>query len=89
MKVGTVETNGPAIPAESMMQAFLWTQIVPAEQWAREIKHEEGGSPYRLKIRSPSFINLQIMTEAARDQKIADLIAILGTTDIVMGEVDG
>ncbi len=45
--------------------------------------------PYRYKIRRPSFVNLGIMREAGRDQKIADLIAILGTTDIVMGEVDG
>ena len=45
--------------------------------------------PYRYKIRRPSFVNLGLFPEVARDQKIADLVAILGTTDIVMGEVDG
>jgi NADH-quinone oxidoreductase subunit D len=45
--------------------------------------------PYRYKIHRPSFVNLAIISEAGRDQKVADLIAILGTTDIVMGEVDG
>ncbi len=45
--------------------------------------------PYRCKIRRPSFCNLSILPWAGRDQKIADLVAILGTTDIVMGEVDG
>ena len=48
-----------------------------------------GERPYRYKIRRPSFINLGLFGEVARDQKVADLIAILGTTDIVMGEVDG
>lgn len=45
--------------------------------------------PYRYKIRRPSFVNLGIMRWAGVDQKVADLVAILGTTDIVMGEVDG
>lgn len=48
-----------------------------------------GENPYRYKIRRPSFVNLGLFGEVARDQKVADLIAILGTTDIVMGEVDG
>jgi len=45
--------------------------------------------PYRCKIRRSSFCNLSILPLAARDLKVADLIAVLGTTDIVMGEVDG
>ncbi len=45
--------------------------------------------PYRCKIRRSSFCNLSILPRAARDLKVADLIAVLGTTDIVMGEVDG
>ncbi len=45
--------------------------------------------PYRYKIRRPSFCNLSIFPQSGKDQKVADLVAILGTTDIVMGEVDG
>ncbi|MCC7491810.1 MAG: NADH-quinone oxidoreductase subunit D [Fimbriimonadaceae bacterium] len=45
--------------------------------------------PYRCKIRRPSFCNLSLFPKVGSDQKVADLIAILGTTDIVMGEVDG
>lgn len=44
--------------------------------------------PYRLKIRGPSFQNLSILPELLPGWKVADLIAILGSTDIVMGEVD-
>lgn len=44
--------------------------------------------PYRLKIRKPSFVNLQILPELLRGQSLANLIAILGAIDIVLGEVD-
>ncbi len=45
--------------------------------------------PYRYKIRRPSFCNLSLFPLVGQNQKVADLVAILGTTDIVMGEVDG
>jgi NADH-quinone oxidoreductase subunit D len=45
--------------------------------------------PYRMKIRRPSFVNLSIFSELVRNWKVADVVAILGSIDIVMGEVDG
>ncbi|UOE93933.1 NADH-quinone oxidoreductase subunit D [Alkalihalobacillus sp. LMS39] len=45
--------------------------------------------PYRLKFRRPSFYNLQILPKLLVGQPIANLIAILGGIDIVLGEVDG
>jgi len=44
--------------------------------------------PWRAKLRGPSFINLQILPELLRGHKMSDVIAILGSTDIVLGEVD-
>ncbi len=44
--------------------------------------------PYRLKIRKPSFVNLQLLPRLLRGQNMANLIAILGAVDIVLGEVD-
>ena len=44
--------------------------------------------PVRVHIRAPSFANLQPLNEMARGQKIADLIASLGSIDIVLGDVD-
>jgi NADH-quinone oxidoreductase subunit D len=44
--------------------------------------------PYRAKMRGPSFVNLQILPELLRGNKIADVIAILGSIDVVLGEVD-
>lgn len=45
--------------------------------------------PYRLKFRRPSFYNLQILPKLLKGQNLANLIAILGAIDIVLGEVDG
>jgi NADH-quinone oxidoreductase subunit D len=44
--------------------------------------------PYRAKLRAPSFVNLQILPELLRGHKIGDVIAILGSIDIVLGDVD-
>jgi len=44
--------------------------------------------PWRAKIRGPSFVNLQIVPEILRGHKISDVVAILGSTDLVLGEVD-
>ncbi|MDH5476290.1 MAG: NADH-quinone oxidoreductase subunit D [Cyclobacteriaceae bacterium] len=44
--------------------------------------------PFRCKARGPSFVNLSIISELAKGGMIADLIAILGSIDIVLGEVD-
>ena len=44
--------------------------------------------PYRAKMRAPSFVNLQILPELLRGNKIGDVIAILGSIDIVLGDVD-
>lgn len=45
--------------------------------------------PYRLKFRRPSFYNLQILPDLLVGENIANLVAILGAVDIVLGEVDG
>ncbi len=44
--------------------------------------------PYRMRVRPPSFVNLQALDKMARGALVADLVAIIGTTDIVLGEVD-
>jgi NADH-quinone oxidoreductase subunit D len=47
-----------------------------------------GGTPYRLKIRSPSFVNLSILSELLPGHMISDVPVILGSLDFVMGESD-
>lgn len=47
-----------------------------------------GGSPHRLKVRSPSFCNLSILPEILKGHLIGDVPSILGSLDFVMGECD-
>ncbi len=44
--------------------------------------------PYRVRVRPPSFVNLQALDQMVRGQLVADVIAVIGTLDIVLGEVD-
>jgi NADH-quinone oxidoreductase subunit D len=44
--------------------------------------------PYRVKFRAPSFVNLQSLPKLCEGRLLADVVACIGTTDIVLGEVD-
>lgn len=46
------------------------------------------GKPYRMRIRPPSFINLQSLKRMSIGHLVADVVALIGTLDIVLGEVD-
>src|SRR2546423_11756943 len=47
-----------------------------------------GASPYRYRVRPPSFINLTVLEDMCLGHTVADVMVILGSVDIVMGEVD-
>jgi len=72
---------------------------VPAGQTYAAVEHPKGefgiylvsdgaNKPYRLKIRAPGFAHLQSLDEMARGHMIADAVTIIGTQDIVFGEID-
>ena len=44
--------------------------------------------PYRMKVRAPSFVNLQALPKLVEGRLLADVVACIGTLDIVLGEVD-
>jgi NADH-quinone oxidoreductase subunit D len=47
-----------------------------------------GANPYRYRVRPPSLINLTILEDMCLGQTVADTVVILGSVDIVLGEVD-
>jgi NADH-quinone oxidoreductase subunit D len=72
---------------------------VPAGEVYAAVEHAKGefgiylvsdgaNKPYRMKIRAPGFAHLSGLNEMARGHMIADVVAIIGTQDIVFGEID-
>ena len=72
---------------------------VPAGEAYAAVEHPKGefgiylvsdgaNKPYRLKIRAPGFAHLAALDEMARGHMIADVVALIGTQDIVFGEID-
>ena len=45
-------------------------------------------SPYRVKVRAPSFVTMQVLNELCKGYMVADVVTILGSIDIVFGEID-
>jgi NADH-quinone oxidoreductase subunit D len=44
--------------------------------------------PYRFRIRAPDFVNLSVLPYMANGSMLADVVALIGTIDIVLGSVD-
>ena len=60
----------------------------PRGELAFYLVSDGGNQPYRCKIRGPGFSNIALLPEISRGYLIADLVAIIGSIDIVLGEVD-
>lgn len=57
-------------------------------QFGVYIVSEGGTTPYRIKFRSPGFSNLSVLDHIARGSKIGDLVAMMGTLDLVIPDID-
>jgi len=87
---------------ESLIHHFkLFTEgyCVPEGEVYAAVEHPKGefgiylisdgaNKPYRMKIRAPGFAHLAAMNEMAKGHMLADVVAIIGTQDIVFGEID-
>ena len=60
----------------------------PKGEFGVYLVSDGANKPYRLKIRAPSFPHLAALDEMSRGHMIADVVAIIGTQDIVFGEID-
>ncbi len=87
---------------EALIHHFkLFTEgyCVPEGEVYAAVEHPKGefgiylvsdgaNKPYRLKIRAPGFVHLSAMDEMVRGHMLADVVAVIGTQDIVFGEID-
>ncbi len=101
-KVAPPDRAGMKSNMEDLIHHFkLFTEgfHVPAGEAYAAVEHPKGefgiymvsdgaNKPYRLKIRAPGFAHLAALDEMTRGHMIADLVAIIGTQDIVFGEID-
>ena len=60
----------------------------PKGEFGIYLVSDGANKPYRLKIRAPGFAHLAAMDELSRGHMIADAVAVIGTMDIVFGEID-
>ena len=101
-KVAPPPREGMKSNMEELIHHFkLFTEgiHVPEGEAYAAIEHPKGefgiyfisdgaNKPYRMKIRAPGFVHLQGMDEMARGHMIADVVTIIGSQDIVFGEID-
>jgi NADH:ubiquinone oxidoreductase subunit D len=60
----------------------------PKGEFGVFVASDGSNRPYRCKIRAPGFFHLQGVDFMSRDHMLTDLVAIIGTADIVFGEID-
>ena len=60
----------------------------PKGEFAVSLVSDGTNSPYRCKVRSPAYHNLHTLPQISRGHFLADLVALIGTIDVVFGEVD-
>ena len=60
----------------------------PKGEFGVYLVSDGANKPYKMKIRAPGFVHLAALDEMARGHMIADAVAIIGTMDIVFGEID-
>ena len=88
------------VPAASeVLRLFTEGYTVPAGEAYAAVEHPKGefgvylvsdgaNKPYRLKVRAPGFAHLAAMAEMVEGHMLADVVAVIGTQDIVFGEID-
>lgn len=77
-------TEGYCLPVGEVYAAVE----APKGEFGVYLISDGANKPYRLKIRPPSFVHLSALDEMVRGHMLADLVAVLSSQDIVLGEVD-
>ena len=87
MPSGPLQAKVPKVIKVPKGQSYVRTEN-PKGEMGFHVISEGGLGPYRLKIRTPSFSNISILPELLEGQLLPDLIAIMGSLDFVLGDVD-
>jgi NADH-quinone oxidoreductase subunit D len=77
-------TEGFAVPAGEVYQAIE----SPRGEMGYYVVSDGTAKPYRVHMRGPSFANLQVLSKMCEGQLIADVIAAIGSIDVILGDID-
>jgi len=79
-----IYTSNNSIPSN---ETYISTEA-PKGEFGVYLVSDNTNKPYRCKIKSPGFAHLQALEHMSKNHMIADIVAIIGTQDIVFGEID-
>ena len=82
---GSRTKDGPFSVKKNTTAAYLES---PKGEFGVIVSSDDSNKPLTCKIRSPSYFNLQALPKLAKGHYLSDLAAIIGTIDIVFGEID-
>ncbi|MBI1922071.1 MAG: NADH dehydrogenase (quinone) subunit D [Geobacter sp.] len=79
-----IASEGFLVPEGEVYQGIE----APKGELGYYVVSDGGNHPYRMRIRPPSFVNLSAIEKMSKGFMVADLVAVIGTLDIVLGEID-
>jgi len=79
-----IVTEGFSVPAGEVYQSIE----SPRGEMAYYVVSDGTAKPYRVHMRTPSFVNLQVLQKMIEGRMLADVVAAIGSIDIVLGEID-
>jgi len=87
LPAGAIQTKLPRTLKPPPGQTYARTES-PRGELGFYLVSDGSPKPYRYRVRSPAFCNICMLPEMLRGALVADVVAILGSTDVVLGEVD-
>jgi len=84
---GPIMAKVPKVIKPPVGEAYVSIEA-PKGELGYYVVSDGSTQPYRVRVRPPSFVNLQALSRMVRGGLVADVVAVIGTLDIVLGEVD-
>jgi NADH dehydrogenase I D subunit len=86
--VASADTNQPTASGEPQFEDLYVSTEVPKGELGFYFVSDGTGKPYRMHVRAPSFVHASVLPRLCEGGLVADVIANIGTIDIVLGECD-